>query len=286
MQEAMNELKFACPVCGQHITCDAAAAGSQMDCPTCFRRIVTPHAPANGGSKFVLTATEAGLRPKPGAIPEARPSRRPRRFPIAATLGLLMVFALVAGAMVWHDKLFKFVGASDVKVQTTGKPPTVEAIPPNQNWTMNLAAARIPDAPVVGRIHGKEFSLSRATVQGGTLSFRQGPKWPPDLGVTIQLFARQGEDLAGQVVTIDASRPNPPKLTLRWKDDQAKAGSRIIREGYALRLEFGKAAKGRLPGRIYLGTPDEEHSWIAGTFEAEIRKPQPAKTITQTTSSH
>ena len=45
----MSEFKFACPVCGQHITCDAAAAGSQMNCPTCFRKIVVPRAPESGG---------------------------------------------------------------------------------------------------------------------------------------------------------------------------------------------------------------------------------------------
>ena len=43
--EAMSEFKFACPVCGQHITAGSSASGSQIVCPTCFQKIVVPQAP-------------------------------------------------------------------------------------------------------------------------------------------------------------------------------------------------------------------------------------------------
>ena len=38
----MSEFKFACPVCGQHITSDASATGKHLECPTCFQKIVVP----------------------------------------------------------------------------------------------------------------------------------------------------------------------------------------------------------------------------------------------------
>ena len=55
----MSEFKFACPVCGQHITADSSASGSQLDCPTCFRKIVVPQAPA-AETKLLLSATQPG----------------------------------------------------------------------------------------------------------------------------------------------------------------------------------------------------------------------------------
>jgi hypothetical protein len=61
---------------------------------------------------------------------------------------------------------------------------------------------------------------------------------------------------------------------LRWRD-----GGQTAREnfdgGYALRLEFGALANNRIPGKIYLCTPDESKSYVAGTFNADIRRPRP-----------
>jgi hypothetical protein len=53
----MSEFKFACPVCGQHMMCDISHGGSVMECPTCFQKIVAPHAPAPG-TKLILTGTK------------------------------------------------------------------------------------------------------------------------------------------------------------------------------------------------------------------------------------
>ena len=53
----MSEFKFACPVCGQHMMCDAEHGGSVMECPTCFQKIVAPQAPGPD-SKFILTGTK------------------------------------------------------------------------------------------------------------------------------------------------------------------------------------------------------------------------------------
>jgi hypothetical protein len=152
-----------------------------------------------------------------------------------------------------------------------------KSVDPGTNWTLSLADRQFPKTQATGFINGRSFVLEKATVQGGLLVLRQGSKWPPDVGLAVHLFARQGEDLAGQSINIDASRTNAPKVILRSKDDQQQPVNQSVREGYALRLEFGAVVGGRLPGKIYLCTPDDEKSWVAGTFEAEIRKPPPPK---------
>src|SRR5215831_4051497 len=62
----MSEFKFACPVCGQHITADSSASGGQLSCPTCFRKIVIPQAPTAGDSKFILSAAQVA-KPRPAS---------------------------------------------------------------------------------------------------------------------------------------------------------------------------------------------------------------------------
>jgi hypothetical protein len=268
----MSEFKFACPVCGQHITCDSALSGSPMECPTCFRKLVVPQAPKDGNSKLVLTATEVDQRPRT-TIPQEAQSRGPaKRFPVGVVLLLLTVLAVAASALFYRDDLLKFVN------KTPAEPPPAAPIAapsaPDSAWTLNLAGKKTPDAPAAGRIEGKPFALTRATVQGGTVNLRQGPKWPPDLGVTIHLFAKQGEELAGKTVNIDTTWTNAPRLTVRSKGETNQPLNRTVREGYAMRIEFGAVQNGQLPGKIYLSLPDEEHSWVAGNFSAEIRKPQ------------
>src|ERR1700712_4385563 len=65
----MSEFKFACSICGQHITADSKDTGSEISCPTCYRKIIVPQAPATTDVKFVISASEAN-KPRPtSAIP-------------------------------------------------------------------------------------------------------------------------------------------------------------------------------------------------------------------------
>jgi hypothetical protein len=42
----MADIKFACPHCAQHITCDELWGGHQLDCPSCKNPLSVPAAPA------------------------------------------------------------------------------------------------------------------------------------------------------------------------------------------------------------------------------------------------
>jgi hypothetical protein len=274
----MSEFKFACPVCGQHITCDARTSGSQMECPTCFRKLTVPQPPATGSPNLVLTASEVTNRPLMVGVAGAVDPPARRQFPFAAVALLVVLCAIGGTAFVFRGKILKFGQggpAANANAAATKKPkaPKPFAPPANDtNWTLHLAEVEIPETPAAGRVHGLDFLSPRATLQGGKLDFRQG-----GTGLTIQLFAKQGEDLAGQSINIEASRTNSPRVILRWKDDEEKSATKNIREGYALRLEFGQATNARMPARIYLCTSDESKSYVAGTFITEIRKAPPPK---------
>ncbi len=277
----MSEFKFACPVCGQHITCDSGASGTQMDCPTCFRKLVVPQAPASGSNGFVLTATEVQSRPTslPGSSAAGASLAPGRKFPLAAIALGLLICAAGAGVFLWREELLRLAKPQNLQTNApmAGEKTGVPALPPSANWTLNLAMAKIPDAPASGSVMGQSFKMERAVIHAGRLDLRQGPKWPPDVGVSIHLFAERSEDLAGKTVVLESTRTNAPRVILRWKDEQTNAVSKDFRKGYAARVEFGQVTNNRLAGKIYLAIPDDAQSYAAGTFSAEIRKPAPPK---------
>jgi hypothetical protein len=279
----MSEFKFACPVCGQHITCDSGSSGSAMACPTCFRQLVVPQASADGGSNLVLNAAEVQSRttPLPGnGGAEAGRVTPVRSFPWAALVLGAVVCTAAAAAFVFRGKIFSMLPKGE-RVATNALPSAAEPVVTlaglGTNWTLNLAAATIPDAPVAGQINGQTFAVQRATLRGGMLILWQGAKWPPEAGMAVDFFAKQAEELAGKTIIIEAAHTNAPHLMVRWKDEQGQSVTQEFHDGYALRVEFGELAGTRLPGKIYLAAPDDGKSYLAGTFEAEIHKPSPRK---------
>ena len=276
---SMSEFKFACPVCGQHMMCDASQGGSVMECPTCFQKITAPQAPA-ADAKFILTGTKVSEKKisawetgaGAGLVAE-------RNFPTALLVSAIMV-ALVVGGSLWifHGKLFK--GAKPpAKIMTNAvtTPPPAPVAPPasDTNWLLTLDHAVIPNAPAVGRIHGQNFIVERAAFQNGNLILRAGTRGSVEFGVLVNFQNTPPETLAGRSLNILADTNTSARVTLRWRaaDDTAQKSSYEI--NYAMRLEFGALANNRLPGKIYLCTPDAEKSYLMGKFTAYIIKPKP-----------
>jgi len=278
----MSEFKFACPVCGQHITADSSASGGHLECPTCFRKIVIPQATSSADSKFIVAAAQVGgPRPVPadaGPADGVRPASA--RTSMLAAAALLLVLC-AAGAAFWtfRDRVFKPGAFAQKPGSKHAAPRTIYPIPTNITWTLDLASVVIPEQDAVGNLRSNGFFCERATLTGGNLSLRQGGRsGAADLGVSINFYAKEGEELSGKSIEIPADRLPPlPPVEIRWKDEAQKTRRQKITTGYALKVVFSDAAFQRIRGKIYLGLPDEYKSFVAGTFEAEIRKPEPPK---------
>jgi DNA-directed RNA polymerase subunit RPC12/RpoP len=288
--EAMSEFKFACPVCGQHITADSSTSGGQIECPTCFQKIVVPQAPDLADTKLILSAAQVGKpRPSPADTPsQLGPLRNSlHRSSLPTVIALLLLLGAAGAALfVFRDRILKaFRTSATAGTNALGPQPaapvalnTNYAVPTNISWTLDLTNATVPDATAAGRIHGSGFLCEKAYLWGGQLSLSQGQTWPWDLGLTLHLFARQGEELSGKTVQIAPDRPRAPRVILRWKDEQRQPATETINNGYALRVVFGQATNSHMPGTIYICLPDSDKSFVAGTFDAEIRRPSPPKT--------
>ncbi|MGD0262289.1 MAG: hypothetical protein ABSD29_21185 [Verrucomicrobiota bacterium] len=285
----MSEFKFACPVCGQHITADSSTSGGQIECPTCFQKIFVPQAPATADSKFILSAAQVG-KPRPAsdaAASQLGPLQTSSpRSSLPAVIALLVLLCAAGAALyVFRDRVLKFARLRPPTGTTALLPPptapvvlnTNYPVPTNITWTLDLANAVFPDTTAAGSVHGSGFLCEKAILRGGLLSLSQGKTWPWDLGISLSLAARQGEELSGKTVEIAPDQPSAPRVVLRWKDDQHQPATETVRNGYALKVMFGQATNAHIPGRIYLCLPDPARSFVAGAFDAEIRKPSPPK---------
>jgi regulation of enolase protein 1 (concanavalin A-like superfamily) len=455
----MSEFKFACPVCGQHMMCDAEHGGSVMECPTCFQKIVAPQAPAPD-AKFILTGTKLTEKKITvrGFAAASPASVEDKNFPTALLVSALVVVLAVGagffffggkflhpgsakgwqsrdignvrtagsvghakgvftvsgdGADIWDQAdAFRYVfqtlngdgtltarvlkikntdpwakagvmiresleansiytvavvtpssGITFQQRDRTGGPASTVIVVPNlaapywvrlvrqantftayssengtswtklgattmamgsqtyaglavcshtdgtlteaqfdnvalqtntgagraappapkpgappandTNWLLELNTNSIPDAPVAGRIRGQDFLVERATLQNGTLTLRARAKGTLEFGVQINFGGAQAESLSGQTIRVAADTDKAAKISLRWKDDAGEVQKAGFDSGYAMRLEFGALANNRLPGKIWLCTPDAEKSYLLGSFSAIASKPKP-----------
>src|SRR6267378_2002730 len=156
----MSEFKFACPVCGQHITADSSNSGGHIDCPTCFQKIIVPQAPSSTDPKFILSAAQVS-KPRPiGAANGEQLVADPgadRRKSLIATIALVGVVGAAGGAtFAFRDKIFKS-HREQAEAQTGGPgkkaivPPKVWPIPTLLSLPMGLAEATTAASRSVAR---------------------------------------------------------------------------------------------------------------------------------------
>lgn len=141
----MSEFKYACPVCGQHISCDSSQAGLEMTCPTCFQKIIPPQTSASSDTKLILTGIKAGDRP--AATPSPTSFNAPKRapgFPGALVVGLILLFIGVVVAFIYHGTIFKTStpGAGTNQVSTL-----TESNPPDSNNPANFGGHQTESEP-------------------------------------------------------------------------------------------------------------------------------------------
>jgi DNA-directed RNA polymerase subunit RPC12/RpoP len=288
MSEFKSEFKYACPVCGQHMMCDSSQSGTVMECPTCFQKIAAPQAPAPG-TKFIITGTKVGERPA-AKFPTAGSGliSTAKGFPGALVVVAIFILIGAAVAFVYRGTIFKPKAVSTTVAGGTAagsnssparmqKPAPVAPMADDTNWMLTLDGVTIPDSPAAGRIHGQDFLAERANFStNGVLTIRAGTRGPVEFGLTINFIGATVESLAGQNINVTTNADKAARLTLRWRE-----GGQTMRDafdnGYAMRLEFGALANNRLPGKIYLCMPDETKSYVAGTFNVEIRRPRPPR---------
>jgi hypothetical protein len=242
-----------------------------MECPTCFQKIIVPQAPTDE-QKFILTGTKVGgERPLPKGLDAVSAYSPAKKFSGAAAV--LIIFACIGAAVafVYHGTIFK---KPSPPAATNSPAAPTSPVPPlanDTNWTLNLNGITIPASTAAGRIKGQDFLCQHAYYSGGYLILRD-----EDLSFSVNFSGSAPEALAGKSLNVTTNAPLAAHVSLRWKD-----GDQDMRElftnDYAMLLDFDSVTGGMIAGKIYLCTSDQEMSYVAGTFMAEIRKAKPKK---------
>jgi hypothetical protein len=175
----------------------------------------------------------------------------------------------------------------DPKKETSPPPdPKREASPPPAAvaaWELDTAKHAIPDKPANGQLGGKPFAPTAVFV-GDTLTFRTGDKdGAPDQEIALKFSAELLKKLPeGVKVLVRAEQPVGPDVPeLATARPSPKSGDQPVYEGflngYALTLELGKKADGKVPGKVFLALPvtreGGEKVFLAGTFAATWIRP-------------
>ena len=139
---------------------------------------------------------------------------------------------------------------------------------------MKLAGVEIPSSPVTGRIQGQPFNMEKVTLEGSWLKFREGKDFFADREMDVVVFEDDPTKLSGRTFTVPTKEfGSHPHIWMKWKEAGGDVPKqRNFMDRYALRLEFGALSGGKLPGKIYLCVPDKEKSFVAGTFEAQVKQ--------------
>ena len=124
----------------------------------------------------------------------------------------------------------------------------------------------IPTTPAAGSVHGVAFSVEEATLKNGILS----------LGSMITILIKgehgpKGFDGKTFIVKPDRKIEAPASITVRYMVEGSELPKiKFYGRGYSMKLEFGAASDGKLPGKVHFSLPGDAGS-VAGTFEARLQ---------------
>ncbi len=159
-------------------------------------------------------------------------------------------------------------GAATGATEKTANPTTGES-----NWRSTLAGATIPNGAAKGQIYGQQFLAENGKIEDGILKLYQGKGDLPDLQVTLSLnFFLVNKQLPfGKTFRVPEDNNG---VLFSVCTSSIKPGRSISNCGIAISsmiLELGQPNNKKLPVKIYLNLKDDAKSYVAGTFEAEIK---------------
>ena len=141
-------------------------------------------------------------------------------------------------------------------------------------WRKNVTRVSIPSAPAEGMAHGARFKVNAATFENGVLMLQQRKDSSLGPAFMVFVFLKEGETIDGKKFKVKANDDTfgIPHIHFMYQvEGEDVPETDMFMQDYAMKLEFGKVSGGKLPGRIYLCLPDDKKSFVAGTFEAEMK---------------
>ena len=314
----MSEFKFSCPHCDRHIQCDEQWSGREVVCPSCSGSMTIPifgsaaSGPATLGqvsgkkggknSKQIMAWSAGGLAL---IVVFYFGFKAVDKWDVTAHKKVQDISAGSSGGEVTHiAKLYQVLDATDparmekqqldaqakyerekarMKAEMATKPDPTLAMPMiAPTWSLDAAAATIPQGRVNGSSGGKDWHIDNVRLDRGPalalLTFQEGAGTAADHEVLIYLPAPAAENLAGKKwsVTKESTSRQTMQIIRKWTADPRYAPTqKAFPKGYVLKLELDEPTRDWQQGRIYLALPDTNKTVLAGEFSISVpRKPE------------
>ena len=160
---------------------------------------------------------------------------------------------------------------SDASMETSEESDS-SSIDSDSLWKEDLSGVAIPDTTAQGLIHGNKFTLEKAELKGSILYLKQGKEFFADLELIIFLSKESEESFENKKYDVSIDQGfGSPHIHMKWKEEDADVPtSKIFMKDYAMRLEFGEKEDEKLAGKIYICLPDEDKSYVAGSFSVKV----------------
>lgn len=179
-------------------------------------------------------------------------------------------------------------------------------------WKGDVSKERIPGRTASGRIHGQSFKVEKAEITQSTgsnsagkskyefptytLTLRQGKEFFADREFLLFLATPRGRSLDGFTIKTapydflkDPWERRPghqarlgdttfyishiQSVHMSWSEPRSSLPkTEMFMDKFSINLRFGKRKGDRIPGEIFLTVPDKSKSFVAGRFEASIRR--------------
>lgn len=167
----MADFKFSCPSCGQHILCDTAYAGAQINCPGCGQALIVPQAAPSAAAPAApppppapsgLATRQSTMAPSGGrrfaGAPglSGEPAPKPKSNALRNVLVIAAVVVVLAGLGVGG-----WFGYSKFKEHQTAKQenPAAQVATPTSASTMQALG-------ILSKVHSAFTNLSGVIVDG------------------------------------------------------------------------------------------------------------------------
>lgn len=167
--------------------------------------------------------------------------------------------------------------AAAKEVSSAPAAPT-NAAPPAPNME-DVTTKPIPATPAVGKINGVNFKVEEAIVQDGVLKLRGTVRGGENIAVfnknwfTIE-FAKSVQPLEEKSFIFKKGEPSADikEISANYITELGKSGSSaFLTSDATMKLEYGKAKNGKLPGKIHLRITGQPESFVVGSFEAVMK---------------
>jgi len=122
----------------------------------------------------------------------------------------------------------------------------------------------IPAHPAKGKHDGKDFTVSEAVVDSGTLVLKTADG-APEVRVVLTGDERWALPAGKKYRLVKASGNTAPRIEVMAGGQRSE-----YKDQYTLLLEFGPYKDGSLDGKIYLSLPPAAKVSVGGTFKAKV----------------